>query len=206
MSNGLSSDLHYLLLLGVLLVGCDRAPAGMGQPEMDPVAASARALTDYDANGDLKLTKEELKACPGLLSAIDGFDQDRDGAISGDELTSYMQEIQKQGAAIISITCIVNRNNQPLEGATVKLEPEAFMGEAIKPATGITTRDGVASLSIAEEELPQEYRGRLRGVHCGVYRVIVTHPNVEIPTKYNTKTEIGRIVSRRNHETLTINL
>ena len=53
--------------------------------------------------------------------------------------------------------------------------------------------------------MPEEYRGRVQGVHCGIFRVVVTHPNVDIPAKYNTQTELGRIVSRRDHDTLTIN-
>jgi len=205
MLNGFWCDGRGFLFLGLWLVGCSGAPAGIAQPKLDPAAAAQRAFTEYDANGDKKLSKEELKACWGLLSAFDRCDQDGDGSISTDELTSTLQEIQKQGAAIVAISCVVKHNDQPLEGATVTFVPEEFLGAAIKPATGITALDGATTPSIADDELPTEYRGRLRGVHCGIYRVVVTHPKVVIPAKYNTKSELGRIVTRRDHDTLTIN-
>ena len=69
------------------------------------------------------------------------------------------------------------------------------MGTDIKPAAGVTERDGMTRPSVADEELPAEYRGRVRGIHCGVFRVMVTHPQIDIPSKYNTQTELGRIIS-----------
>jgi hypothetical protein len=206
MLNGFLRDFRRFALLGLALAGCTGGPAEIATPEWDPATATQRALADYDSNVDQKLSREELKKSPGLLSAIDRFDQDRDGAISADELTSKLHEIRQQDAAVVTITCIVTRNSQPLEGATVTFVPEAFMGEDTKPATGITDRSGTTFPSIADEELPEEYRGRVRGVHCGVFRVVVTHPSLPVPAKYNTQTTLGRIVSRRDHETLTVNL
>jgi hypothetical protein len=188
------------------VTGCAGGRSEIATPEWDPATATDRALGEYDSNSDKRLSRDELQRSPGLLSTIDRFDQDRDGAISSEELKSKLHEIRQQEAALVTISCIVTRNNQPLEGATVKFVPEAFMGEDTKPATGITDRNGRTSPSVAEEELPEEYRGKVQGVHCGVFRVEVTHPNIPIPAKYNTQTELGRIVSRRDHETLTINL
>ncbi len=193
-----------LIFFGLLLAGCDRAPAGIALPEWDPASATDRALAEYDSNGDHKLSRDELKKCPGLLSARDRFDQDGDGSISGDELKSKLQELRQQEAALVEITCVVTRNNQPLEGATVKFVVESFLGEAFKPASGVTVRDGTTFPTVPEEELPREYRGRVYGVHCGIYRVFVTHPQVDIPAKYNTETELGRIITRRDHDTLRI--
>jgi hypothetical protein len=45
----------------------------------------------------------------------------------------------------------------------------------------------------------------VHGIHCGVFRVEITHPNVAIPEKYNTKSELGRLVTRRDREPLTVN-
>jgi hypothetical protein len=183
-----------------------RGPAEIATPEWDPATATDRALAEYDSNGDRNLSRDELKKSPGLLSTIGRFDQDGNGSISAEELKSKLREIRQQEAALVAITCIVTRNNQPLEGATVKFVPEAFMGEDTKPATGITDRNGLAFPSVGDEELPEAYRGKVEGVHCGVFRVEVTHPTVPIPAKYNTQTELGRIVSRRDHETLNVNL
>jgi hypothetical protein len=193
-----------LAWLSALLIGCSGAPAGIEPPQWDPAVATERALNEYDSSGDQKLSKEELKASPGLLSALGRFDQDGDGAMSADELRSNLEAFRQQDASLVAVSCVVNRGNQPLEGATVKFVPEDFMSDSIKPASGVTGRDGTAPLSIAEAELPEEYRGRVSGVHCGIYRVEVTHPRVNVPAKYNAQSELGRIVTRRDHETLTV--
>ncbi len=142
---------------------------------------------------------------PSTQTSIGPFDGDGDASISADELKSKLQEIRQNEAALVEVTCVVTRNGQPLEGATVRLVPEAFLGEAVKLATGITARDGTTFPTVAEEELPSEYRGRVFGVHCGIYRVVVTHPQVDIPAKFNTQTQLGRIVTRRDRDPLTIN-
>ena len=134
------------------------------------------------------------------------FDRDSDGAISADELKAKLQEFHEQQAALVEVHCSVTKGGRPLEGATVTFVPEAFMGDAFKPSAGVSERDGTAFPSIAEEELPEQLRGRVHGVHCGVFRVTVTHPTVAVPAKYNTQTEVGWVVMTRNHETLAINL
>ncbi len=195
-----------LTVLGLLVVGCSRAPTGIAPPKLNPGDTAARALSEYDSNGDQMLTKKELQECPGLLASIDRLDKDGNDSISASELESELSEIEKQGAGLVAISCLVRRNAQPLEGATVKFVPETFLADLIKPASGITARDGTTSPSVADEELPREYRGRLHGVNCGIYRVVVTHPSFEVPAKFNTHTTIGRIITRRDHETLTIDL
>jgi EF hand len=205
MLSGFLYDWRRLAWIGLLLIGCSRSPTSVAVPEWDPGAAADRALSDYDSDGDRKLSREELKKCPGLLSALGRFDGDGDGSISGDELKSKLQEIRQDEAALVEITCTVMRDNQPLEGATVQFVPESFMGEAFKPATGVTARDGTTFPTVAEDELPAEYRGLVHGVHCGIFRVTVTHPNIDVPAKYNTQTELGRVVTRRDHDMLTIN-
>ncbi|MBI2825204.1 MAG: EF-hand domain-containing protein [Planctomycetia bacterium] len=195
-----------LIFVLLLAAGCNGAPPGVAPPTFDPAAAAARALSRYDANGDRKLSRDELDACPGLIAAMDRVDRDGDGSISSDELQATVQDFHNQDVALVAVSCVVKRNDRPLEGATVTFVPEAFLGDAIKPATGVTARDGTTSLSIADEELPKEYRGRLRGVHCGVYRVTVTHPDVQIAAKYNAETRLGRIVTRRDHDTLSVDV
>jgi hypothetical protein len=204
MLSGFLHDWRRLAWVGLLLVGCTHSPTSVAVPEWDPGAAADRALSEYDSNGDRKLSPVELKKCPGLLSALGRFDGDHDGSISGDELKSQLEEIRQNEAALVEITCTVMRNKQPLEGATVKFVPESFMGEDFRPATGVTARDGTTFPTVADEELPAKYRGRVHGVHCGIYRVVVTHPNIDIPAKYNTQTELGRVVARRGNDMLTI--
>jgi hypothetical protein len=74
-----------------------------------------------------------------------------------------------------------------LEGATVTLIPEKFLGDAVKPASGVTDGLGVANLATAGAEVP--------GVACGMYRVEVSKKNAvgreTIPTRYNQETILG---------------
>lgn len=206
MLRGLMSDWRGLLLFGLLLGGCGFSSVSMEMPELDPATAADRALSEHDSNGDGKLSREELKKCPGLLSAIADFDRDRDRSISGDELRAKLQEIQGTGPALVEVSCVVTSNGRPVEGATVKMVPESFMGETFQTATGVTARNGTVYPSVAQETLPEEYRGRIQGVHVGVYRVEVTHPSVAVPAKFNTQTGLGRTVTLRDRDALSINL
>jgi hypothetical protein len=206
MLHGVLRSQSQLVLFGVLLAGCGGGPSDVKAPEWDPSTAAERALADYDANHDHKLSKEELKKCPGLLSAVARFDRDNDGAISADELKAKLEEIHEQQAALVEVQCSVTKGGRPLEGASVTFVPEAFMGDAFKPSAAITGSDGVAFPTIAEEEIPKEMRGRVHGAHCGIFRVTVTHPTVAIPAKFNSQSELGWVVLVRSHDSLNIDL
>jgi hypothetical protein len=188
------------------LAGCGGGPSDIKAPTWDPATAAERALAEYDANHDHKLSKEELKKCPGLLSAVAHFDRDSDGAISADELKAKLEEIHDQQAALVEVQCSVTKGGRPLEGATVTFVPEAFMGDAFKPSAATTGGDGTAFPTIAEEELPNELRGRVHGAQCGIFRVTVTHPTVAIPAKYNSQSELGWVVLVRSHDAINIDL
>lgn len=190
--------------LGLALVGCSSGTKDATIPKFDPAAATAAAQAEFDANGDGKFSEEELKKSPGLTAARGVFDSDNDGSLSVDELKAGLQQFHLEGASLVTLSCHVTHNGEPLEGATVALVPEPFMGEALKPATGVTTRSGGAALSVADEEIPAAVRGKVQGAHCGIFRVVVTHPTVKVPAKYNEQTELGRVVSRRNNEPVTV--
>ena len=81
-------------------------------------------------------------------------------------------------------------DGKPLSGAMVTLEPESFLGNAVKPATGVTV-DGTADMSIAEQYRPAP---SLWGVYCGLYKVRISKQQgglEAIPSKYNTETTLG---------------
>jgi hypothetical protein len=206
MLSGLLHDWRHVCFFGILLVGCNRAPDGVAAPELDPQGSTDRVFAEYDANSDKKLSREELTKSPGLLAALVSLDRNRDGAIASDELKTSLERFQAEGAGLVTISCMVSRGGRPLENAKVELVPESFLGDFVKPASGVTGPDGTATLSVDESEIPEEYRGRIHGVPTGIFRVVVTHPAIAIPAKYNTQTQLGRIVTRRDHETLTINM
>ena len=119
MLRGFLHGWRRLVWFGLLLVGCDRGPAGVAAPEWDPAAAAERALSEYDANGDHKLSREELKKCPGLLSAWNASIAIAMARYPADELKSQLHEIHGNRRPRSSkYHCSVTQGGQPLEGAT----------------------------------------------------------------------------------------
>lgn len=173
-----------------LLAGCSGGPAPLELPDLDPAAAAEAAMDLYDNDGDKKLSSKELAACPGLLASIQAYDLDSDESISQEEIATRLEKLMEQAAVLSRLTVTLTLNKKPLPDATIRFVPEPYLGEAIKPATGKTLKRGVASMAVADEELPEEQKG-IRGIHPGTYRVEITHPSVEIPAKYNTESTLG---------------
>lgn len=195
-----------IVCLFSFVLGCNVSSSNISGPKWDSPSSAASAFSTYDANGDHNLSQEELKKCPGLLAAVKSLDKNGDGLLSEDELRNGLLELQDSAAALVKVTCVVMRGGQPLEGATVAFIPEAFMGDGVKSASGVTASDGTVLPSIADADMPAEYRGRLKGVPSGIFRVEVTHPSIAVPAKFNTQTTIGRLVTRRDHDALRIEL
>jgi hypothetical protein len=161
---------------------------------IDPAAAAREALAAYDADGDGTLSREELKKCPGLLSSLSRFDANGDGRISAEEIAARIRTWQGHKVGLMRFSCKVTAGGRPLAGATVRLVGEKFLGDALKPASGLTQANGVANVTVSPEDLPADCQG-LSGVFPGVYRVEVTHPSRTIPAKYNTQTVLGQEVA-----------
>ena len=157
-------------------------------PDVDPDEAAAAALADYDADGDAQLSADELKKLPAIK--LKGVDSDGNGQISANELAARLRQWTEGRAGMLSFHCTVTLDGSPLSDAVVLLEPEPFLGDAVKPASGITS-NGDAILKIDPELLPTDQR-MLRGVQPGVYKVRITHKSITIPARYNTETTLGQ--------------
>lgn len=168
------------------IVGC----GGIDVYVVDPVEASTAAIEQYDKDGDALLDKTELKGCPALLAELKSYDESGDKKLSAEEIGVQLKEIYEVGAGMTSLSCSVTMDGSPLSGAVVKFIPEGFLGDAIKPAEGVTNSSGGASIGIAPEELPKQLR-RHSLMRVGIYRVEVTHPTKKIPPRYNAETELG---------------
>ena len=70
-----------ILLTLVCLAGCSGKPKPPPSSGVNPQAAGAKAIADFDANKDGKLNAEELKKCPGLQDAVKRVDKDGDNAV-----------------------------------------------------------------------------------------------------------------------------
>lgn len=90
------------------------------------------------------------------------------------------------------LACAVLMNGQPLTGAEVTFEPEPFLGEVIKPATGTTERTGIARMTIGGVTPPS--------MMVGYYKVRISKKDASgkelLPARYNSKSILGQEVAQ----------
>jgi hypothetical protein len=184
------SFLITVIALLVLGSGCSQRAAGVKAPSIDAFAVAARALARYDSNNDGALDRNELTKCPPLAVAITKYDADKDGRLTGDEITKRIGAIAGPTSAYVSIACTVFLEGRPLDGAQVKLRPVDIFGDEISAAEGATDPSGVAHPSISADMLPPKLAGASL-VYPGLYLVEITHPQTQLPARYNTATELG---------------
>lgn len=173
----------------VVAVGC-RGPEKVDAPPYDADLSAEAALQEYDKDDDGELSKDELKACPGILNAINRFDKNHDGQISKEEIADRIRIYIADAAGISAINCLVYLDKKPLTGAKVELVPEPFLGDVVETATGISGRNGIVALGIPNELLP-ESMARFRGVRLGLYKAKVSHPDVQLPERYVSGEALG---------------
>lgn len=169
--------------------GCRRVER-VDVPPYDPAASAAEAITEYDQNGDGQLSKEELRACPGILGAIKWIDLNGDGQVSEEEIADRIREYIDRGAGLKMVSCFVYLDRRPLVGAEVKLVPEPFLADLIETAEGTSRRGGNVALRIPSELLPESMAG-FPGVRLGIYKAYISHPDLELPDRYVSGKELG---------------
>ncbi len=175
-----------LTVLGGLVVGCRRGPEPPKPPQIDPAQAAAEAIRLYDKNGSGMLERDEWKQSPALAAAKERIDRDADGKITSQEIADRITSWLRSPAIRTTCVILVTLDGRPLEGATVSLEPEPFLGPSYKPASGTTDLGGMASMSGQDE--------KFSGVYLGLYRVKVSKQiggRETIPARYNSQTELG---------------
>ncbi len=177
--------LFAVCLIAFVAAGCPGKPARIHPPSINAGSAGSAAMKQYDLNGDGKVAGEELEKAPSLKAALARLDTNGDGAVSADEVTARVVSWQDSRVGRMSGTLTILANGKPLEGATVTLVPEEFLGGNVKPATGTTDAGGVAmpTIEVAPEDPP--------GIAPGFYLVRVTKDGMNIPPMYNTETVLG---------------
>lgn len=183
-----------LVAVCISAVGCSRGPARLKPPAINASAAGAKAIEMYDADKDGKISGAELDKCPSLKAAIGQIDDTGEGAITAAKITARIKKWQESKLGRMSLSCTILRNGSPLADAEVKFVPEAFLGSEMQTASGKTDKNGVAMMSVP---LAKREPGELPdppGVAPGLYRVEVTKGN-EVPAAYNTETTLGQEVA-----------
>jgi hypothetical protein len=183
---------YVLVLVGVFVIstGCPHTPDRIYPPSINASASGARAIEMYDTNKDGKLSGDELDKCPGLKAALSKVDPGKEG-VTAERITARIKEWQKSRLGRMSLSCTVTRNGKGFGGADVKFIPEKFLGldDPKWIGSGKTDQNGMVMLSVptsGQREDPP-------GVPPGFYRVEITAPGV--PAKYNTETTLGQEVA-----------
>ena len=180
----------FVLAVGVLMdAGCSERPH-LYPPSINASAAGAKAMEMYDTDKDGTISGAELDKCPALKAALAQIDTNGEGTITAAKIAARIEQWQKKPIARMQLACVVLRNGNPLAGAEVKFVPEKFLGDDIKTASGVTNSSGRASLSV-----PTTGPKDPRGVAFGLYRIEITKPGDNIPAKYNTETTLGQEVA-----------
>jgi hypothetical protein len=175
-----------------MTTGCSQRASRVQPVEIDASSASSQAMELYDKNADGALAGDELNAVPGIKKYLDKYDKDSDQRVTRDEIAARLGDWGSQKLALMGRSYVVTLDGRPLEGATVTMVPETYLGEGVKPATGVTASNGLTRMSHADEDLPKSANGRpIPGVKGGTFKVQITHPSRQIPAKYNTSTELG---------------
>ncbi|MEM9660536.1 MAG: EF-hand domain-containing protein [Planctomycetota bacterium] len=186
-----------LLAIAVTVAGCSNLPSAVDPPDIDASDLAESAMNAYDKNGDGVIDAQELDAAPSLRFALKRIDANKDGKIQSEEIVEFAQRhwIDRE-SGIIRVRCQVTMDRRPLDGATVTLEPEEFMGGAVAPASGVT-RGGVTNLDVADEARPHP---NAHGVQNGLYlvRISMQRDGKElIPARYNEQTTLGCEIADR---------
>jgi hypothetical protein len=135
--------------------------------QLDPVAVGKHAIELYDADKNGAIDATELKQSPALTSALSRIDANKDGALSADEIAERIRQYQKQ-SDLVALALRLERNRAPVSGATVILEPDALIGDALVTFKGQSDASGAVALAADGADVP--------GMPVGLYRVQVSGP------------------------------
>jgi hypothetical protein len=173
-----------------------RGPAPVRPPAIDASEAGELAIEQYDVDGDGVISGEELEASPGLKAALPRLDANGDKAVSAEEVSARIEHWQATGMGLTSFGFTVTLDGRPLEGASVTLEPEAFLGDDIRSAVATTDMFGTGGPSVPKDQRPTA--ATPPGVQLGLYRVKISKVvggKETIPARYNAQTTLSQEVS-----------
>ena len=180
--NRFTSPTVILLILSAILSGCGGQADLIKPPAINASAAANTAMEMFDKDSNGQLEGDELDASPGIKSALKAVDTNSDNSVSKDELSARIQTWIDSKAGTLPASCYVTLRGRPVDGAMVTLEPEPFLADWVKPATG-TTQMGAAELESVKF-----------GMQVGMYRVKISKiegGKEKIPAKYNENTTLG---------------
>ncbi|HEX3599635.1 MAG TPA: hypothetical protein VHU84_05795 [Lacipirellulaceae bacterium] len=188
---------HICIAIIVGAAGCNQGPGAIRPPKVNASAAAAAAIKQYDRNGDGKLAKDEWRTSPALAAVASQYDQNGDGELTSEEIAAGIAAWRQTGIGARTVPFEVRLNGQPLSGATVRLEPAPFLGGGVKEASGETSAGGNGQFNMKPEDRPKN-APNMPLMQPGLYHVLITHPSIKIPPKYNIDTTLGIEITSSN--------
>jgi hypothetical protein len=185
-----------------IYAGCDSPPPRVNQVSYTTSdAQKAMDMFDTDKNG--KISGTELDKAPGLKAALTVLGADKDKSITKEQIAARIQKWIDSKIGRQTVSCTVFRNGAPLENATVKFVPEKFLTETIK-LRGQTLigvgKTNASGMAMISWPTTKGPDGDPAGIGPGIYRIEVTKDGETIPAKYNTETTLGQEISQDNIE------
>lgn len=194
----MKTSLLCALLMLLVGTGCSGRPDAL-QTDFAPSRTASHALATYDTDSDGQIGGNELESVPAIKKNLSLYDSDGDGSVSEDELEARFETWEEAGVAFRRLDVKLTLDGRPLPNAKIIFEPEVYMSEWVKPATGTTDKAGMAKVSVAPDDLPAEIKQRglnLQGVYVGAYKVKIEHPGSKLPDKFRNGTTLGEDTSR----------
>jgi len=180
------SGVGFLIVVCMSIAGCSGSPPRIEQPSFADEAGQA-AIEVYDANGDGAISGSELEAVPSLKSSLARIDTNRDGKLVAEEIDRRVNSWKESRVGLASCVITIREGGTPVSGVEVTMTPERFLGDNIRPAKGVTNKRGMAIMRMSDD--PNE-----AGACVGFYRVHVSkkfNGKEIIPARYNTDTALG---------------
>ena len=176
------------LTLLPIVVGCFGGLPAVKPPAINVEAAAQTAVSEFDADGDGAVSKNE--ACMGMATTWDRYDQDGDGLATTEEIQSRFSKWTDGDTGMMNMRVELRFRGQPLPDANVTMTPFEFLGENMHTSEGVTDTYGYAFMAVPQERLPKSQENNY-GMQVGLFKVSITHPDRKIPEKYNVATELS---------------
>ena len=176
--------INVALLCVVSSAGCTGRPSRVDVADIDPSDAAAQAIELYDTDGDERLSDAELREVPGILKWKQLYDLDADNYVAEEEVVQRLEKWRSDKLAFRSISANVKLDGRPLPNVQIVLTPEPYLGDAAKPASGVTNERGYATLAVSPDDLPAAIKERgikISGVYPGTYKIKLSHPQRRLP-------------------------
>lgn len=188
-----------ILLLSAVFIGCGSSAKRVSMASISPTQAADDAMELYDSNSDGKLSDDELRSVPGILKWKSLYDLNSDGAVTNDEIASRIKKWQADNVGFRTVNASVKLNGQPVPNVEVALTPEPYLGDAAKPAKGVTNQRGFATLSVSADDLPKAIKDRgivVGGVYPGTYKITLSHPQRNLAAAQSADMPLGEEIAQ----------